>query len=194
MTRATRTTAPAARRARKAGQNGKVAQANAFEEEVQTWLLRDKLLNDLFGGPVPLGLDLARVESVLDLDSNAGGWLCDLARLDPKMSCFGVEPCIELVREARRLGEEMELENVTFIQQEIEYVKGCRWPLFCISQDWLSSGIFRGNGKPIKVVLCRAGLPCAFLLVSRHGVGSAYRAVGVDRPVPVDRCCAIGRL
>jgi SAM-dependent methyltransferase len=181
----TRTTAPTARNSRKPGQDGQVKRARALQREIEGWRLRDKLFNDLFGGVVPPGLDLSRVDGALDLGSNAGGWLRDLAQLYPKMSCFGVEPRIELVREARRLGEEMQLENVTFIQQYAEYVKGKVFRPRFFDLVHLRCGVERDGPAPC-LALCRA------VLVEMCRPGGYI--VWEESELPISNCISLGQV
>jgi ubiquinone/menaquinone biosynthesis C-methylase UbiE len=74
----------------------------------------DRLFTREMGSLFPTGLDLSRVQLVLDLACGPGGWAVDVARTYPNMDVVGADLSQKMVRYAQAHARAHKLDNVSF--------------------------------------------------------------------------------
>jgi SAM-dependent methyltransferase len=92
------------------------------EAEVTRWLLQQRFLSNMMGGPLPPMQSLSYVKRALDVGCGAGAWAQEVAHCYPNVRVVGIDKSAYFIEQARTFAAK--LPNVTFLERDMFHLEG----------------------------------------------------------------------
>jgi SAM-dependent methyltransferase len=92
------------------------------ESEVTRWLLQQRFLSRLMGGPLPPIQSLSCVHRALDVGCGVGAWAQEVARNYPSVQVVGLDRSAYCIERARAFAAT--LPNLTFLERDMYHLEG----------------------------------------------------------------------